>query len=331
MQIFLNILGLILGFILLIKGADFFVDSSSSIAKKLKVPTIVIGLTLVAFGTSLPELAVSFTASLAAKTAGTTADIAMGNVIGSNIANLTLILGASAVMMPIAVKKTLLRREFPFLIIITLVIALFGVLFQADHQISQLEALILLLLFAIYMYMMLKTDKDEVPVEEIHVIDTKKAIILLVIGIIGVTAGGMLVTNTAEYLAVTLLTDGFNVARSNAQAFIGLSVVALGTSLPELVTSIVAAKKGESDIALGNVIGSNVFNTLLIVGLSGIVTPLGISSGVAIDLFIALGITVIVFLMSVFTKTLKKPFGYTLLFIYVTYIAYIILRTFGIL
>ncbi|MGE4320351.1 MAG: calcium/sodium antiporter [Acholeplasmataceae bacterium] len=331
MQIFLNILGLFLGFILLIKGADFFVDSSSSIAKKLKVPTIVIGLTLVAFGTSLPELAVSFTASLAAKAAGTTADIAMGNVIGSNIANLTLILGASAVMMPIAVKKTLLRREFPFLIIITLVIALFGILFQTDHQISQLEALILLLLFALYMYMMLKTDKDEIPVEEIHVIDTKKAIILLVIGIIGVTAGGMLVTNTAEYLAVTLLTDGFGVARSNAQAFIGLSVVALGTSLPELVTSMVAAKKGESDIALGNVIGSNVFNTLLIVGLSGIVTPLGISSGVAIDLFIALGITVVVFLMSVFTKTLKKPMGYTLLFIYVTYIAYIILRTFGIL
>ncbi|QWB95330.1 hypothetical protein KHQ89_05020 [Mycoplasmatota bacterium] len=231
MELFLNIIGLIFGFILLIKGADFFVDSSSSIAKKLKVPTLIIGLTLVAFGTSLPELAVSFSASLAAKAANTTADIAMGNIIGSNIANLTLILGASAVMMPIAVKKSMIKREFPFLIVITVLIAVLGYFFQSDQQITQLEAVILLICFIGYMYMMFKTDKENL-IEDIHIIDTKKAIILLIVGLIGVTLGGILVTQTAEYLSIKVLTQSFGVNQSDAQAFIGLSIVALGTSLP---------------------------------------------------------------------------------------------------
>jgi len=329
MEFFLNIIGLIFGFILLIKGADFFVDSSSSIAKKLKVPTLIIGLTLVAFGTSLPELAVSFSASLAAKAANTTADIAMGNIIGSNIANLTLILGASAVMMPIAVKKSMIKREFPFLIVITVLIAVLGYFFQSDQQITQLEAVILLICFIGYMYMMFKTDKEDF-IEEIHIIDTKKAIILLIIGLIGVTFGGILVTQTAEYISIKVLTQSFGVNQSDAQAFIGLSIVALGTSLPELVTSIVAAKKGESDIALGNVIGSNVFNTLLVVGLAGVVTPLGISKGVAIDFFIVIIITLIVFVLSLLKNKLSRIDGIIFLAIYIMYITYIILRTFGI-
>jgi cation:H+ antiporter len=330
MDIFLNIIGLVIGFILLIKGADFFVDSSSSIAKKLKVPTLIIGLTLVAFGTSLPELAVSFSASIAARAANTTADIAMGNIIGSNIANLTLILGASAVMMPIAVKKSMLKREFPFLIVITILIAILGYFFQSDQQITQFEATILLIFFIGYMYMMFKTDKEDV-LEEIHIIDTKKAILLLIVGLVGVTLGGILVTNTAEFLSIKVLTDSFGINQSDAQAFIGLSVVALGTSLPELVTSMVAAKKGESDIALGNVIGSNVFNTLLVVGFAGVVTPLGISSGVAIDFFIVIAITLIVFVLSLLKSKLSRIDGIIFLSIYVIYIAYIILRTFGVL
>ncbi|MFA6801451.1 MAG: calcium/sodium antiporter [Acholeplasmataceae bacterium] len=331
MTLFLNIIGLLIGFVFLIKGADLFVDSSSSIAKKLKVPTLIIGLTLVSFGTSLPELAVSFTASLAAKAAGTTADIAMGNIIGSNIANLTLILGASAILMPVAIKRSLVKREFPFLILVTVLIALFGILFQQNLVISQWEAVILLIFFVIYMYMMIKSDKEIIAVEEIQIINTKKAIILLIIGIAGVTLGGMLVTNSAEYLSIKILTESFGVSISNAQSFIGLSVVALGTSLPELVTSMVAAKKGESDIAIGNVIGSNVFNTIFIVGLAGIVSPLGISSGVAIDLFIALGITLVVFIISFVKNKISKLSGVLLLVIYFSYITYIVLRTFGIL
>ncbi len=331
MQIFLYLLGLIAGFIFLIKGADFFVDSSGSIAKKLKVPTLIIGLTLVAFGTSLPELAVSFTSSLSARAAGTTADIAMGNIIGSNIANLTLILGASAVMMPIVVKKSLVNKEFPFLIGITALIAIFGIFFQSNHEIAQWEAAILLLCFFGFMFMMIKTDKEDIIVEEIHLMSTKKAIILLITGLVGVTLGGILVTNSAEYLAIQVFTEVFNVTRSDAQAFVGLSIVALGTSLPELVTSVVAAKKGECDIALGNVLGSNVFNTLLVVGLAGVVTPLGISSGVAIDLFVVLGITLFVFILSLIHHRINRAAGGILLFIYVSYITYIILRTFGVL
>lgn len=328
METFLYFILLILGFVLLIKGADFFVDSSSSIAKKLKVPTLIIGLTLVAFGTSLPELAVSFSASIAAKADGTTADIALGNILGSNIANLTLILGASAVMMPVAVKKTMLKKEFPFLVLITILIAVLGLFFQSNQQISQIEAAILFICFTMFMYMMFKSDKEDI-IEEIHIIDTKKAIFLLIVGIIGVTIGGILVTNAAEYLSVNLLTNSFGVNRSDAQAFIGLSVVALGTSLPELVTSVVAAKKGESDIAFGNVIGSNVFNTLLVVGLSGMVTPLGISRGVAIDFIIVIGITLFVFTISKLRQSITKKTGFILLLIYVLYITYIILRTFG--
>lgn len=330
METFLYFILLILGFVLLIKGADIFVDSSSSIAKKLKVPTLIIGLTLVAFGTSLPELAVSFSASIAAKADGTTADIALGNILGSNIANLTLILGASAVMMPVAVKKTMLKKEFPFLVLITILIAVLGLFFQSNQQISQIEAAILFICFAMFMYMMFKSDKEDI-IEEIHIIDTKKAIFLLIVGIIGVTIGGILVTNAAEYLSVNLLTNSFGVNRSDAQAFIGLSVVALGTSLPELVTSVVAAKKGESDIAFGNVIGSNVFNTLLVVGLSGMVTPLGISRGVAIDFIIVIGITLFVFTISKLRQSITKKTGFILLLIYVLYITYIIFRTFGVI
>ncbi len=330
MQIFINILGLIAGFVLLIKGADFFVDSSSSIAKKLKVPTLIIGLTLVAFGTSLPELAVSFTSSLSARVAGTTADIAMGNIIGSNIANLTLILGASAVMMPIVVKKSLINKEFPFLIGITLIIAMFGIFFQSNKEISQWEAAILFILFIGFIFMMIKTDKEDILIEEIHLMSTKKAVILLILGLAGVTIGGILVTNSAEYLAVKVLSEVFNVGLTDAHAFVGLSIVALGTSLPELVTSVVAAKKGESDIALGNVIGSNVFNTLLVVGLAGMVTPLGISSGVGIDLFIVLGVTFIVFIIAHIHNKINRSAGYLLLAIYFSYIIYIILRTFGV-
>lgn len=330
METFLYFILLILGFVLLIKGADFFVDSSSSIAKKLKVPTLIIGLTLVAFGTSLPELAVSFSASLAAKADGTTADIALGNILGSNIANLTLILGASAIMMPVAVKKSMLKKEFPFLIVITVLIAVLGLFFQSNREISQIEASILFICFILFMYMMFKSDKEDI-IEEIHIIDTKKAVVLLIAGLIGVTIGGILVTNAAEYLSVNLLTNSFGVNRSDAQAFIGLSVVALGTSLPELVTSVVAAKKGESDIAFGNVIGSNVFNTLLVVGLSGMVTPLGISRGVAIDFIIVIGITLFVFTMSKLRQQISKKSGFILLLLYVLYITYIILRTFGII
>ncbi len=331
MQIFLNIIYLIVGFILLIKGADFFVDASASIAKKLRVPTIIIGLTLVAFGTSLPELAVSVTAAVNANAQGVSADIAMGNIIGSNVANLTLILGASAIMMPIIVHKTIKKREFPFLLGVSILIFLLAIFFQVDRQIVWWEALILLSAFVSYMVMMAHTKQSEELIEDIHILSTKKAIILLLIGLVGVTLGGILVTQSAEFLSLQVLTDIFGVLETDAKTLIGLSVVALGTSLPELVTSVVAASKNEGDIALGNVVGSNIFNTLLVVGFAGVITPLGLNPNVIIDMMIVLGLTILTFVFTLTKKQLSKPEGFLLLFLYISYITYIILRAFGIL
>lgn len=329
MDILFNIILLLVGFVFLIKGADFFVVSSSSIAHKYNVSPLIIGLTLVAFGTSLPELAVSFAAALTVQP-GQTADIAMGNIIGSNIANLTLILGASAVALPILVKKSMSKREFPFLIGMTILIAILGFFFQADAQIVWWEALILLVVFAYYMFLML-TGEKEIPSEDIKIINMKKAVLLLFVGIAGVSIGGTMVTRGAEFIAINGLVTFAGMSITKATTLVGLSVVALGTSLPELVTSVVAAKKGENEIALGNVVGSNVFNTLFIVGLSGIVTPLGLNGDVLIDMIILIVITTIMILFSITKGKITKIEGWILLGIYVVYIFYIIIRALGLI
>ena len=329
MDILFNIILLLVGFVFLIKGADFFVVSSSSIAHKFNVSPLIIGLTLVAFGTSLPELAVSFAAALTVQP-GQTADIAMGNIIGSNIANLTLILGASAVALPILVKKSMTKREFPFLIGMTILIAILGFFFQADAQIVWWEALILLVVFAYYMFLML-TGEKEIPSEDIKIINMKKAVLLLFVGIAGVSIGGTMVTRGAEFIAINGLVTFAGMSITKATTLVGLSVVALGTSLPELVTSVVAAKKGENEIALGNVVGSNVFNTLFIVGLSGIVTPLGLNGDVLIDMIILIVITTIMILFSITKGKITKIEGWILLGIYVVYIFYIIIRALGLI
>lgn len=329
MDILFNIILLLVGFVFLIKGADFFVVSSSSIAHKFNVSPLIIGLTLVAFGTSLPELAVSFAAALTVQP-GQTADIAMGNIIGSNIANLTLILGASAVALPILVKKSMSKREFPFLIGMTILIGILGFFFQSDAQIVWWEALILLVVFAYYMFLML-TGEKEIPSEDIKIINMKKAVLLLFVGIAGVSIGGTMVTRGAEFIAINGLVTFAGMSITKATTLVGLSVVALGTSLPELVTSVVAAKKGENEIALGNVVGSNVFNTLFIVGLSGIVTPLGLNGDVLIDMIILIVITTIMILFSITKGKITKIEGWILLGIYVVYIFYIIIRALGLI
>ncbi|PKK96872.1 MAG: sodium:proton exchanger [Tenericutes bacterium HGW-Tenericutes-3] len=329
MGIFFNIVITLFGFVLLIKGADYFIVSSASIAKKFNISPLIIGLTLVAFGTSLPELAVTFIAALSARTAGTTADIALGNVIGSNIANLTLILGFSAIMMPIAVKKSMNKQEFPFLIIITVLIAIVAFFFQADAVIVWWEALILLIAFAYYMYLMIHSHQEVPFEEEILLVKTKKAVILLLVGLVGVSVGGYLVTTGAEYIAMEVLVKAFSMTTTKAATLVGLSVVSLGTSLPELVTSVVAAKKGENEIALGNVVGSNVFNTLLIVGLAGIVTPLGVNGDVLIDTIVLIGITAFMILFSVTQQKISRFEGWLLVFMYFSYITYIIIRALG--
>lgn len=326
----INIGLLVIGFLFLVKGADFFVASSSSIARKFNVSPLVIGLTLVAFGTSLPELAVSFIASLTVEP-GATADIAMGNVIGSNIVNITLILGLTALARPVKVSKTMHRKEFPYLIFSTVLILILSVFFQSDTRIVWYEATILLIAFIGYVYIMIRTGKSDEITEEIKIIDMKKAIILLLIGVAGVSLGGWMVTSGAKNIATDVLVTIFLMTETKAVTLVGLSIVAIGTSLPEMVTSIVAAKKGENEIAFGNLVGSNIFNILFILGLSGIVTPLGINGDVIIDTWIMLGVTIVAVLMAISKGVVSKKEGLLLTLIYITYVVYIILRALGIL
>lgn len=329
MDNFLSILLLIVGFIFLVKGADFFVSSSSSIARKFNVSPLVIGLTLVAFGTSLPELAVSFVASLTVAP-GATADIAMGNVIGSSIVNISLILGLTAFVRPIAISKTMRKKEFPYLIFSTVLILALSVYFQSDAMIVWWESLILLFAFALYVYMMIKTSNTIEDIESIPLLNPKKSIILLIIGLAGVTLGGYMVTQGASNLATSVLVSIFSMTETKAITLVGLTVVALGTSLPEMVTSVVAAKKGENEIAFGNLVGSNIFNVLLITGLSGLVTPLGINPDVIIDTWILLAFVVIAVLFAVTKSIISKKEGFGLIVIYLVYVTYIIIRAFGV-
>jgi len=329
MEYISNVGLLILGFIFLVKGADFFVASSSSIARKFNVSPLVIGLTLVAFGTSLPELAVSFIASLTVEP-GATADIAMGNVIGSNIVNITLILGLTALAKPVKVSKTLHKKEFPYLIFSSVLILLLSLFFQSDARIVWYEAIVLLISFIGYVYLMIKSGKNTDDQGEFKVLDMKKAIILLLLGLAGVTSGGYMVTEGASNLATSVLVTLFNMTETKAITLVGLSIVAVGTSLPEMVTSIVAAKKGENEIAFGNLVGSNIFNILFILGLSGLFNPLGINGDVIIDTYIMLGVTVIAVLMAISKGVVTKKEGLLLTLIYVFYVAYIILRALSI-
>lgn len=324
-----NVLLLVIGFVALVKGADFFVSSSSSIARKFRVSPLVIGLTLVAFGTSLPELAVSFAASLTVDP-GQTADIAMGNVIGSNIVNITLILGLTALARPIKVSETMHRKEFPYMVFSSILILIFSIGFQSDNMIVWWEGLILLVMFILYVWIMIKTQKQQDSSLDIQNISTKKSILLLVIGIAMVSLGGYMVTSGAKGLAVDILVNLLSMTETKAVTLVGLSIVAIGTSLPELVTSVVAAKKNENEIAFGNLIGSNIFNVLFIVGLSSLVTPLGINPDVIIDTYLMLAITVCAVIFSITKRIVSKREGFMLVFIYIIYVIYIILRAFAI-
>ena len=248
---------LIVGFVLLIKGADLFVDGASSVAAKLKVPSLIIGLTVVSIGTSLPEAAVSISASLSGNNS-----ISLGNVIGSNIFNLLMVVGVSSAILPIVTDRDMLKRDMPINIGITV---LLGILLF-DGNLSRLEALLLLLLLVAYMFLLIRSAlKNRVEAEETKVLSWAKSIVFIVLGMAAIIGGGQLVVNSAKTIAMAL---------GMSETLVGLTVVAIGTSLPELVTSVVAARKGDSGIAMGNVIGSNLFNILFILGMAGVIKPL---------------------------------------------------------
>lgn len=315
---------LILGFLLLVKGADFFVEGSSGIAKLLKVPTLIIGLTVVAFGTSMPEASVSITAALAGQN-----ELAVSNVIGSNIFNLLVVVGVSAIMKPLVVQPSILKKELPYSILITALLLVFSVdswiRGGGSNEISRLDGSILLMFFILFLYSTVKTalwSRKENPVnspkdQEIKVLSWHVSFFYLIGGLTAIIIGGNFVVDSATQIALS-----FHLS----ETLIGLTIVAIGTSLPELVTSVVASKKGESDIALGNVVGSNIFNIVLILGASAAIHPVIINIVSIYDIMILIFISILTYLFAVRNQQISRIKGVVLILIYVAYTYYIIVR-----
>lgn len=312
----MNYILLILGFVLLVKCADIFVDGSSNLAKALKVPTLIIGLTIVAFGTSAPEAAVSVTSSLKGQN-----DMALGNVVGSNICNILLVLGVSALFNPLKAKKQIILKDFLFCLLsyLVLFVMVAGPFFMKEGfgVLSRSDGLVLLCFLAVYLYSLIlninRNDMKKVEERKFSI----KDIICIIVGIVGIILGGNLVVNSATKIAAD-----FGVS----EGLIALTVVAIGTSLPELVTSVVAAKKGETDIAIGNVIGSCIFNICFILGMSGSIKSIVIGFDSIIDiLFMGLS-GLIVYLFSIKNKRIGAFKGLIMIGMYVLYTIYIIAR-----
>lgn len=303
---------LVVGFILLIKGADFFVDGSASVAKKLRIPTMIIGMTIVAMGTSAPECAVSIAASV--KGSNT---MAISNVIGSNIFNLMIVCGACALFTPLAVKASTLKQEFPLSILAAILLLAMGYM---GMSLNRIEGVILLVIFALFLVWMVweaKKARNNTEVEEIETLPGWKCLIYIVGGIIAIVIGGDLVVDSASNIAA---------AFGLTQTLIGLTVVAFGTSLPELVTSLVAAKKGETDMALGNVIGSNIFNILLVLGIAGAVSPMAFLMENLIDAIILIAVSILVWIFAWRKKKLNRVHGVIMIVVYAAYVVYICMR-----
>ena len=312
-EMLLALLLLIIGFVLLIKGADFFVDGSSSVAKRLKVPSMIIGLTIVAMGTSLPECAVSVTASLNNNNA-----LAVSNVIGSNIFNLMVVCGVCALFTPLAVSKDTLKKEFPFSIICAILLAALG---AVGMTLGRIDGIVFLVIFAVYLCLMIvsaKNARNEALNKELEEeVDEWQCIVYIIGGAAAIKFGGDFVVDGASTIAT-----GFGIS----QNLIGLTIVALGTSLPELVTSIVAAKKNEVDMALGNVIGSNIFNILLVLGVAGAISPVAFVTENLIDIAILVVMSVVVWIFAWSKKKLVNWHGAVMLVSYVAYLVYICIR-----
>ena len=325
-MIFLNFIILVLGFVALVKGADIFVDGSSALAKIFKVPGVIIGLTVVALGTSLPELAVSTTAALAGAN-----EIAFSNVIGSNIFNLLVVLGVCAVIHSVPVDEVIIRRDFPLSIIVTLGLLLavgwqtlsggsFFTLGMADNAglVSRVTGIILLVIFIGYiLFLIFDAIRHPVEEEEISDIPLWKALLFILIGVVLIIAGGKAVVYSAQ-----------NIARffGMTETLIGLTVVALGTSLPELVTSIVAARKGETSLAVGNVVGSNIFNLLFILGVSTSIHPITVNAASIYDMAILIFVSCMTLFFSVTGRSIKRLEGLIMLACYIGATIFAIVR-----
>lgn len=317
MKIILNIILLLVGFFLLIKGADFFVDGSASLAKKMKIPSLIVGLTIVAMGTSAPELAVSVSSALKGSNG-----LAVSNVIGSNLFNLLMVLGVCAAIKPISVNEDVVKRDYP----ISVAAMVLFVIFILNGVLGRVEGAILLAALIAYIIMSIKLAKsnkteDEAPQEFSPI----KCALFIIGGVAGIVIGGNLVVDNAQSIAM---------AAGMSETLVGLTICAMGTSLPELVTSITASKKGENDMAMGNVVGSNLFNALGILGVSGLITPINLAGTAGtealIDGIILIAASIVAFVCCMTGRKISRVQGVVLVLIYAAYMVYIIARNYAV-
>lgn len=312
-MVILSIIMLLAGFYMLISGADYFVEGSCSLARKLKIPSLIVGLTIVAMGTSAPELAVSISAAVSGSNS-----LAISNVIGSNIFNLLMVLGVCSAIKPIDTNDSVAKRDYPISIG---AMALF-VIFILDGTMSRIEAAVLIIALIAYIILSIKLagkgsgDEEETKTE----FSPLKCALGIVGGVAGIVLGGNLVVDNAQSIAL---------AAGMSETLAGLTICAMGTSLPELVTSITAAKKGENDMAVGNVVGSNIFNVLCILGISGVITPIAAEGSAVIDGIILIVMSLIAYIWYLTGKKMSRTEGVVLVALYGAYMAYIIIRNYG--
>lgn len=321
------ILLLAVGFAFLVKGADFFVEGSSSIAKKLKVPPIIIGLTIVAMGTSLPETAVSVTASLVQNN-----ELAVSNVVGSNIFNLMFVIGVCSILTPIMVHKATVVRDIPLSLgcaLFLLVLGVSGLGDKAGMTLGHADGVIFLIVFAGYIFTMVRSAMkaraagQKVEIEGVEECDNMKelsygkSILFLIVGAAAIAFGGDLTVDTASRIAIEL---------GMSQTLVGLTIVSIGTSLPELVTSVVAARKNEVDMAVGNAVGSNIFNILMVLGISSAISPVALIRENIIDIVLLMVFSVMVWIFAGTRKKIERKEGIIMVVVYLVYCAYIIAR-----
>lgn len=321
------ILLLAVGFAFLVKGADFFVEGSSSIAKKLKVPPIIIGLTIVAMGTSLPETAVSVTASLVQNN-----ELAVSNVVGSNIFNLMFVIGVCSILTPIMVQKATVVRDIPLSLgcaLFLLVLGVSGLGDKAGMTLGHADGVIFLIVFAGYIFTMVRSAMkaraagQKVEIEGVEECDNMKelsygkSILFLIVGAAAIAFGGDLTVDTASRIAIEL---------GMSQTLVGLTIVSIGTSLPELVTSVVAARKNEVDMAVGNAVGSNIFNILMVLGISSAISPVALVRENIIDIVLLMVFSVMVWIFAGTRKKIERKEGIIMVVVYLVYCAYIIAR-----
>lgn len=311
----LAIIGVIIGFVLLVKGADFFVEGSGSVAKKFNIPVFIIGMTIVAMGTSAPECAVSISASLRGIN-----EMAISNVIGSNIFNLLVVCGVCALFQPLVIKKETLKKEFPFSVLVAVIIGVMGL---AGMMVGHMDGIILVVIFALFLYWMVRSAKksmqagEDVEAEEIKDLPIWKCLVFIGGGLVAIVIGGQMVVNCSETIA-----RGFGLS----ETLIGLTICSIGTSLPELVTSVVAARKNQAGMALGNVIGSNIFNILLVGGLASAISPIAVNMNNLIDIVILVAVSLYIMILVWRKQLLTRAGGVSMLAIYAAYMVYICVR-----